>query len=1496
MAIQSYSKHFVPPAPLNPNYKSSLTLVLVDSLDKLKDSFQYGKVVAWDTETTGLNPEQSEIVGFSYSFDGKLAYYCPVKHIDIHLGKDALDAFYEMLTKSKMQLLYNARFDIRMMEYSGYDMSFLYAKDDKGKSTYKFIDVMNAVWLADTNITMPTLKASTLHFLGYQPPKFLETLGSEANFQYVPSADAYEYACLDAANTYNLFKAVYPYFKEAGLSAQLDNACTYIIGQLEKQILKLDLNYFVNLRDEIAEDISELKKKIYAIAGHEFNISSGRELTHVFLEQGIDTGERTKAGDMKTSIKMLSLYKKYHPECELMDLLVEYKEKIKCYNSYLKTLVEIASKQNEVPPRFSYKLQSVPCLTDRNVVMLKDIGLVSVAQVQADDYIWTQYGYKKVLWCHEHKVDEVYQVIFDNGSIIEGTDKHPVLVNKGNDTNIDVEWATLESLKDGEEVIFNHHTPLIKFSDTKDDTSAVFSLYMGVLASYYLNDNVKDLQAYKETVQALTEHQNKEDREILFHVITHAEAIMKEVVGFSPTEMVCFLQGVYALLFQLDESRYWNRSLEDDTFSIVINRNPITPLILNILKFLGIASRLDKSESSDTWKITIYSKQGCTLFKYLIVDGIDLFALQDLFEHYNPSGIYKEYASSKVLKKTIKKDVVSVYDIEVEGVHEYIANGVVTHNTGRLSCLSGDSKIHTIMGDIPIRELSKYEQGNEVYIDPNTTASFKTLYMGKKPCFKVEMETGEILYATHDHQFLDSSTEWKRVDALKVGDKLLHSTRVLSSSNVKSITEDKEQDVYTLSVNHYRHQYVSDNLISHNCGKDGKNSYFSPINLQSTPKPKSTKCFGRLATQEEIDNKQDLMGWIFSDEHPEWSVGKVVEGMSPKGNVRMGFIPENGKDDYLVSIDMSSEELRVVTNLYQEHSWADVIKSGGDLHHRNSDAIFGAENYTKETRKRAKCAAFGMLYGQGPKGFQSNFPDMTLDEAKEFLTKFKKIIPNIISGQDRDIRIARQTGTVYTSFHRPRRVKADLQSTDKREVAFGERTVKNCYSPDTEFLTEYGWLLAKDIKPDTLIAYYEPNVGKVFYTKAGERYTNSCTESIICSSNKTSWNVTTNHRMWIRLKNEHKWGFIEAKELLYNREFYYKDNSYLSESFCDMSDYISSSFGCLPKSLVFAIIANYISELYSFNAPLYDKKTLLNSCIKDIINKDDLISYLDSDNEFINSMLEIIDKEEKNGFKDILKSSLSDRLVFIDSLNYYIGRDENERLCRVIMSEDKKYLDNVQIIMNMSGFTSHIKEITKETLSLYSLYYDFDSSADVPLTSKDITLVKHEKPIEYSCFNVPSHILITRHKGFISYHGNTGIQGTAADVLKLEFIRLWDNIFTKYPEVKFHSTIHDEINFSVPRKLAREVIPIMIKCMTVTMPNWLVALDCSLSIGYNLGSLIPFKYNAETQEFIPDWEEDLRKEKKEDEEPINEYEDDEDSQDSIEDIELDSIDYRMYDL
>ena len=174
--------HYVPDVPLNPDFDRGFTRILVEDLNQIKvpDGDYY---MAWDTETSGLDASKDYIVGCSFTFDGKTAYYIPIKHrLGHNFGNDGLAFFNDIIHKSKLCLLYNCQFDFRFMEWSGFNMEGV-----------PYSDVMINTWLADTNIPMPSLKGSVKKFLGWQMTLFEEVLGEEVNASFLDSKQIYSY-------------------------------------------------------------------------------------------------------------------------------------------------------------------------------------------------------------------------------------------------------------------------------------------------------------------------------------------------------------------------------------------------------------------------------------------------------------------------------------------------------------------------------------------------------------------------------------------------------------------------------------------------------------------------------------------------------------------------------------------------------------------------------------------------------------------------------------------------------------------------------------------------------------------------------------------------------------------------------------------------------------------------------------------------------------------------------------------------------------------------------------------------------------------------------------------------------------------------------------------------------------------------------------------------------------------------------------------------------
>ena len=406
-------EHYVPAVPVLENFEEvyKLKYHLIKSYDELMDfynnKFKPNSFFAWDTETTSLDPTQSvsrgdmvegKIVGYSFTQNGADGYYVPLCHPDFALGYKALKVLYAMICKSKLHLLYNARFDMRFLEHmtpEKYD--YKPAQDEKiyafDLSKTKYFDVQCSVWLADTNIPMPSLKKSEKHFLGWNPPTFADTVGSETNFGYLPAEQGYRYACIDALGTYHLFFKTERFIEESGAAGKLDNECLYPLMKLENTPVYVDHDYLASMKDAIKKHLEELKNYLYEKAGEEYNISSGRELVGVFQQLGIDTGARTATGQMKTDIKTIENYQITHGDNEYLKKLVEYKKLFKFDNSYLETLLKISSKDEmkKHPIRFNYFTCRVPtgrlaCGTDGKNTFFSPVNFQSLPKPHSHNY------------------------------------------------------------------------------------------------------------------------------------------------------------------------------------------------------------------------------------------------------------------------------------------------------------------------------------------------------------------------------------------------------------------------------------------------------------------------------------------------------------------------------------------------------------------------------------------------------------------------------------------------------------------------------------------------------------------------------------------------------------------------------------------------------------------------------------------------------------------------------------------------------------------------------------------------------------------------------------------------------------------------------------------------------------------------------------------------------------------------------------------------------
>ena len=100
---------------------------------------------------------------------------------------------------------------------------------------------------------------------------------------------------------------------------------------------------------------------------------------------------------------------------------------------------------------------------------------------------------------------------------------------------------------------------------------------------------------------------------------------------------------------------------------------------------------------------------------------------------------------------------------------------------------------------------------------------------------------------------------------------------------------------------------------------------------------------------------------------------------------------------------------------------------------------------------------------------------------------------------------------------------------------------------------------------------------------------------------------------------------------------------------------------------------------------------------------------------------------------------------------------------------------------------------------------------------------------------------------------NTTIQGTGADILKIAFIKIFNMFYSPKDYrsvVRFLNTVHDEINYNVRKDAISVIVPRLIQCMRLQLPNWEFPMEVGLSVGNRWGQSVDFDFDKTTLEIL----------------------------------------------
>ncbi|MDC0545207.1 DNA polymerase I [Gammaproteobacteria bacterium] len=303
-----------------------------DDLEKLIKNASQAKTLALDTETTGLDYMDSDLVGISMCFTPGEAFYIPINHKDDsspQLGIDyVLEELRPLLEDSMQKIIgQNIKFDMNILSQHGINISSI--KNDTMMMSY----------VLDASATRHNLDALSSYYLGYKTSTFEDVAGKgvkQVTFDEVSIADATHYAAEDADITLRLYEELLSKLESVEslkkLNEDIEIPLIEVLSEMEQNGAVLNSKILNAQSKDLENRIKKIEKKAYVLAGDEFNLGSTKQLREIFFDKlGYRVIKKTPGGQPSTDEKVLA---ELAEEYELPKILLEHRTLSKLKSTY----------------------------------------------------------------------------------------------------------------------------------------------------------------------------------------------------------------------------------------------------------------------------------------------------------------------------------------------------------------------------------------------------------------------------------------------------------------------------------------------------------------------------------------------------------------------------------------------------------------------------------------------------------------------------------------------------------------------------------------------------------------------------------------------------------------------------------------------------------------------------------------------------------------------------------------------------------------------------------------------------------------------------------------------------------------------------------------------------------------------------------------------------------------------------------------------------------
>ena len=303
-------------------------------IKKLVERLKKEPEICFDTETTGIDANNVELVGLSFAIKPGEAFYVPCPS-DQAVTRKILDQFSAVFRDEKKTWVgQNLKYDMLVLKWYGVEL--------RGE----IFDTMLAHYVIepDGKRGMDILSAQ---YLGYEPVHIEELIGkkgkTQGNMRDVELEKIKDYAAEDADVTLQLKNIFVPMLKKKQVEdvfKKVDNPLVKVLTDMEFEGIRIDEGFLKEYSKQLDMDARQAEENVYRDAGVRFNLSSPKQLGEVLFEKlKLDPkAKKTKTGQYATGEDVLL---KLAHQNKIVDDILAYRELTKLKSTYVDALPEM---------------------------------------------------------------------------------------------------------------------------------------------------------------------------------------------------------------------------------------------------------------------------------------------------------------------------------------------------------------------------------------------------------------------------------------------------------------------------------------------------------------------------------------------------------------------------------------------------------------------------------------------------------------------------------------------------------------------------------------------------------------------------------------------------------------------------------------------------------------------------------------------------------------------------------------------------------------------------------------------------------------------------------------------------------------------------------------------------------------------------------------------------------------------------------------------------